>query len=161
MVDLATDVVRGIVVSERIDMISYGARIGSDGRPFNVYEIATVKDILIKEVFQGNREVGDVIEVAQFGGTLGSVTLISADFVNLAENEDLVFFLFQPTRLPNQPALLVQPAQAVYRFTPATDAARANNFNAELESVDPWNNLRLTLDDLMQIQEANRARQGQ
>jgi len=158
-----SDIIRGVVLSQRVDLLHSGFLLNDAGEFTQaLYDIATINQITIVEVFEGDWIPGDIIEVLQWGGSYGYITLISNSSAELAINEQFVLFLRRLTLTRGADAFITGDAiQGAFRFPPATEVAHANNLNVELEGVCPYNRLGLTLDNLTQIQEANRVRQEQ
>jgi hypothetical protein len=114
-----------------------------------LYEIYTVYRVRVTEVFSGNAEVGDIIDVAQRGGEFDNTRVTCASMISFTKGDDLVLFLLRPT--DNGPAGLITPWQAVYRFTSDGDslsAAAENDANRVLENTDERNDIVLTVGDL-------------
>ena len=110
----------------------------------------TVYRIKILEVFQGDVNVGDILEVKQLGGQSENLIVISHDMIPFTIGDDLVMFLYSFNG-PAMPASFLNPEQSVYRFTQANKDAVMYGFNDSLESLNPNNDLTLTLYDLQQI----------
>ena len=151
----ATDVVRVEILDERVEMINTWLppqnELEDAGGGFReAYEVFTVHRFKILEVFQGHKEVGDILDVKQMGGKLGSVNLINHDKVIFDTYDDLILFL-ESYDVENMPASLLNPSQSAYRFTSANADARKKNTNDRLQSVNAENDLILTLDDLVRI----------
>ena len=155
----ATDIVKVEALDERVEMINTWLppqnELEDAGGGFReAYEVFTVHRFKILEVFQGYKEVGDILDVKQMGGQLGSINLINHDKVMFNTYDDLILFL-ESYDVENMPASLLNPFQSAYRFTPTNADARMRNVNDELQSISSQNDLILTLDDLARIS-ANR-----
>jgi hypothetical protein len=114
------------------------------------YEVRTVYRARVLEVFSGNAQAGDIIEVLQKGGELNGQLFISDSSIPFTAGDDLVLFLLQSSH-DNSVTRLLTPWQAVYRFTPGrgrmSDAV-ANDVSRVLEIVDERNEFSLTVGDL-------------
>jgi hypothetical protein len=157
LVSDASDIVRVEVLDQRAEWIDVLAPSQNDfdnpgGEPIDYfYLLFTVSRVRILETFKGNANVGDIIEIKQLGGEIDNVIYIASSKAPLAIGDDLVVFLMS---FENTPSSLLNQSQAVFRFTPSIDT-RMGNENFELESLNPQNDLTLTLHDLIQIAEDN------
>jgi len=152
----ATDVIRGEVLDERTEWINTWIPPQSEyeetgGELGELYLIYTIFKIKVLEVFEGEAEVGSIIEVKQIGGQVDDTLFINADEVDIQLGYDLVLFLESFEGLP---ASLINPTQSVYYFPNINDNTRSDNLSIELESVSPKNDLILTLADLLYIYES-------
>lgn len=152
----STDVVRVEVLDERIEWINIAlppedGLVGIDEELAATYYLHVVYSVRVLEVFQGNAEVGDIVEVMQMGGRLDNVEVINDDMIPFALGDDLVLFLITFDFVEGLPSILSNPVQSVYRYAPSIGRAMAANANAELENVHPDNHLTLTLEDLAQM----------
>lgn len=124
------------------------------------YDINTIYRLKVLDVFYGDTQPGEIIEVRQIGGQLGNLTVENRDFVSLVVGDKLVMFLggISPEELgvTHRPAYLINPTQALYRAAPMKGDLIAQEANVTLASVDPDNDLVLTMDDLAQIAQENR-----
>ena len=174
----ATDVIRGEVLDVRVELRNtslskeetiedmksrlteeafiefYGE--GLDWMSFeSSYEIVTIHRIRIIEIFQGNYQIGDTIEVMQRGGTYDDRTLSNSDLISFEAGDDLVFFITSWSHL-GRPSVLINSFQSVYRFPAVDENARSLDLDVELENVygdTHFNDLRITLNDLLQLAE--------
>lgn len=81
MVAQSTDVVRAKILSSRVE-------------PYSVREdIHTIYAIQILEVFQGNLQIGDEIEIAQLGGETAYKVMVNPCKIPITVGDDLVLFL--------------------------------------------------------------------
>ncbi|MCL2576492.1 MAG: hypothetical protein FWE27_00370 [Defluviitaleaceae bacterium] len=152
----ATEIVRVEVIDERAEKINIWMSPANeledaDFGTFDAYRIFTVNRIRVLEVFQGDVNVGDVLEVKQIGGRMNDSVVINHDSVPLVVGDDLVLFL-QSYDIEGMPACLLNPTQSAYRFN---ENAAIRDDNTELESLNPQNDLTLTLNDLAQISRNN------
>lgn len=154
MVTGATDIVRAEVLDKRVRQIN--TMVSAD--PTDIDDrslIYTVYRIKVLEVFGGDLESGDILDVGELGGQLGNINLVNEERLGLNIGYDLVLFL-DYLRIENLPAWPLNHTQAAYRFTPAIETARrTRSFNIELESFDDRNDLTLTLSELIAIQLEN------
>ncbi|MCL2558864.1 MAG: hypothetical protein FWE07_00130 [Turicibacter sp.] len=164
----ATDVVRVEVLDERVEWLNtWLAPPPSEIDPYNLY---TIYRIRVLEVFQGDATVGDILEVRQMGGETDSLRVINTDEVSLAVGDDLVLFL-RASYIENFPAVLLNPYQGAYHFASISASEGIASIEAEelanidvhesLESVNPENDLVLTIEDLIQILEDDDVNQNE
>ena len=151
----ATEIVRVEVIDERFEFINIWLppenELEETGGDLNeVYHLFAVNRVKILEVFQGNESVGDILEVKQLGGETEDLIMISYDKVPFVVGDDIIMFLSSFGK-DAMPASLLNPEQSAYRFTQSNENARINGINDILESLNPNNDLILTLDDLRQI----------
>ncbi|MCL2827762.1 MAG: hypothetical protein FWD99_03405 [Oscillospiraceae bacterium] len=111
----------------------------------------TFHRIQVLEVFKGEVEAGDILEVTQMGGQIDNVRLESTSFVPLSVGDDLVLFLTSPLWIPASPRGIIGSTQAAYRFPASGGELMALSADVALESVNPTNELTLTIGDLRQI----------
>jgi len=171
--EIATDVIRGEVLDERVELINttiprediiaeFGGENLSEEEKLELfpdylgnglwmdvddqYEIVTIHQIRVLDVFQGIYQIDDIIEVMQPGGEFGNVALHNSELLSFAPSSDLVFFISSWSHI-GRPAVLLNPTQSVYYFPEETQSVRVlRNFNSN-------NNLNLTLEDLERIYE--------
>jgi len=129
------------------------------------YNINTVHRLRVLEVFYGDTQPGEIIELAQLGGQLGNDSLYSHSFVPLVTGDELVMFLYGacPEEYSDFPAAkftgLMNPTQGIYHIPATRDAgtmgAMTQDDSTVLESVHPENDLVLTIGDLARIAQEN------
>ena len=152
----ATDIVRAEVLDERVEW--FDATGGYSYPPW--YVLFTVYRVSVLEVFQGNAQPGDIMELAQEGGELDDVIWHSRDWINFGVGDELVFFARQ--NAPHLPGIFLNPWQSVYHATAlndaaASDGARGDIFSMELEPVNPEPHLYLppeaaiTIGDMVEV----------
>jgi len=145
----ATYIVRVEVLDERVERLNYAVS------PASRYGIFTVNRLRVLDVFKGYTQVGDIMEVRQFGGQLGDEKVIYSGQITFSIGDDLVLFL--TSRFDNKPAFLLNPTQSVYRFVASDSNDRMRSNHDELECLVEYHNpnltLTLTLDDLAQFSE--------
>ena len=105
MAERATDVVRGEILLSRVEKREHH---------MDWVDIYTIYTIRILEVFQGDLEVGDEIELSQMGGEVDNIKVINLDRVPIEVGDDLVMFL--RTRSGNLAGIL-NPWQGIYRLS--------------------------------------------
>ena len=169
----ATDIVRGEILDERVERVNSllpplsGCSEWYLTYRHDFYEISTINRIRVIEVFKGDAQVGDIMDVAQLGGRIGLSSLINESRLQFEIGDDLVFFMrtFYASHGVHRPATLLTPAQTAYYTIPPNArgtselsesiiaAYLANPLLADkvLESFSPNNNLTLTVGDLMWI----------
>ena len=143
----ATDVVRVEILDERVEWLN--TWIEAPPPEIYPYDLYTIYRIKVLDVFQGDAEIGDILEVRQIGGEYDGLRVINEDEVPLAIGDDLVLFL-RASYIENFPSLLLNPYQSAYYYTSEGEYFVVNE---DLESVNPENDLVLTTDDLMEILE--------
>lgn len=151
MTERATDVVRVEVLSSTITRWAY------EGSDFlrNIYTFYTIH---VLEVFQGNLQVGDEIEVAQLGGKLDNVEMINRNRVPFEIGDELVMFLvFFPEK--DYPAGILNPWQGIYRLSEEVGYGEEIDPSIALIPLhDEGNystNFELTVEDLIEIAKEN------
>jgi len=158
-----SEVIRGEVLDERTAWHNSMAAFHHEGALPNPiwdlpdeYEPVTLFRVRVLEVFQGEFEVGEIIEVMQVGGQIDNVHFMSYEFVPLTSGDDFVFFLASLTWMPPSPAVRMSSSQAVYRFPDLGDGMRAFSADESLECVIQSSAaLTLTFGDLMDLQIQN------
>ena len=129
-----------------------------------LYVVMTLFRARVIEVYKGDREVGDIIEIAQSGGELekedGTLRrVLYSDRTPLEVGDDMVAFLFAWHSISGTAGRdiysLMSPNQAAFRFPVAEGGIAAFGFDKELESIHERNSLTLTLWDLTQIADNN------
>ena len=153
----ASDIVRVEVLDERVELINTlipsADELEDVGDTREAYDVFTVHRIRVLEVFKGNAEIGDILELKQIGGQWENITLICDDKIPFAIGNDLVLFL-ETYDIEGMPASLLNPFQSAYRFPPSGERIVAMNANEILESLYPGNRLTLTLEDLINLRNA-------
>jgi len=124
MAELSTDVVRAEIISSRVEEVEFEGH----NHPY----IYTFYVIRILEVFQGDLQVGEEIEMAQIGGELGNMVMINSDEIPIEEGEDLVLFLLT---YPGYPAGFFQ--QGVYQLDEEVGSEEEIDTSIELIPVVP------------------------
>jgi len=154
----ATYVIRVEVLDERVEnldvLVSPESEEENTGMNLEShYRIFTVYSIRVLEVFQGCVDAGDVIEVRLLGSPFDDNYLQSADHTYLTVGDDLVLFL-QDSAVEHLPPFLVNPTQSTYRVAATTENAgiMSENLHEKLESINPNNSLRLTMEELLNLE---------
>ena len=125
------------------------------------YTIHTIHRARVVEVFKGDTQVGDIIDIKQWGGQVGNEKLVFDGQVHLELGESLVAFLWRWQEFYRNDAFsLINPTQATYRFPGIDGRIMAFNYNDELEAFSGgrrshYSHLPLTIGDLLQVAEAN------
>ncbi|MCL2572133.1 MAG: hypothetical protein FWE11_06985 [Defluviitaleaceae bacterium] len=150
----ATHIVHAEVLDNRVERINtymgsgYVIGFNNEIREVDIsryYEIVTIYRLSVLEVFKGDVEVGDILELGQRGGRLGNYELINERKIPIAYGDELIFFMrcFTDEGFGHLPLLLESSSQAVYHIpAPGADGS------AVLESFTPDNELILTVSDL-------------
>ena len=101
MAEFSTDVVRAEILSSRVEEVEF------EGYAFS--DIYTFYTIQILEVFQGDLEVGNEVEMSQWGDGLGR----EGNWISIGVGDDLILFLVNHDS--SAPAGF--PLQGVYRLS--------------------------------------------
>ncbi|MCL2842421.1 MAG: hypothetical protein FWE28_03005 [Oscillospiraceae bacterium] len=158
-------VFRGEVLDERPEWFgSYGS-IVDDPPPGTTAEeiramfhsIFTVYRVRVTDVFQGDMQPGDIVEVMQEGGERGGFRFGNREEIPIAVGDDLVFFAALFPEFPALPGGLMNPYQTVYRFVGSNELALSGRIMIEeLESVYySHHNIPVTLGDLLELKVKN------
>jgi len=161
-----TDVIRAEILdywTEEINTWLIEEQIVEYGRILGRY-IHTIYTLRVLEVFQGNTQAGDTVQVMQRGGTLEGRTLENPRHLPLNVGDDLIFFLFnfESDGFGHLPMGLAAGPQAVYQipainrdsFHIGIEAAFSQNhliYDVALENLSPYNPITVTVRDLLQI----------
>jgi len=157
-----TDVLRAEVLDERVAVINIVTLdelippvIVFDGNRDPLYQVFTVYRLKVLDVFKGNQNIGDIIEVRIHGGRIGNINASTPSSTHLTIGDDLIFFL-NSSSIKSSPFTLASMSQAVYRFSePSQNNLVARGINIQFESLNERNQLTLTLEDLVSIAEEN------
>jgi len=166
------EIVRAEVLDERVEMHNTTAVWQHEDAQYFLgedpgwdhsddYIPVTLYRIRVLEVFLGDVQVGDIIEIRQPGGEVGNVRMVNESFVPLMLGDDLILFLASIIWMPNSPAGLMSSTQAAYRFPAVSDGARSVSFDEVLEPVHQFPEdmaeyaLPLTVEDLANFQIEN------
>jgi len=167
----ATDIIRAEVIDSRTEwiftiLLHNPNEVMDDELISHYTRIHTIHRLKVVEVFRGDAEIGDILEVMQPGGRLGNSELINNRRQHFEYGDELVFFArnFREFEFGHLPMSLVSQLQGAYRIAPSSDEAEAfaegiiSAFNANpnlasftLEGTNEWNNVVVTVGDLMQI----------
>jgi len=97
MTSRATDIVRGEIIDVRVGELNtlLPPRTGPDEwyleRRHDFYEIHTIHRIRVVEVFMGDAQAGDIMEIAQLGGRMGLINSVNDGRLEFVIGDDLVF----------------------------------------------------------------------
>ena len=119
MAERATDVVRAEILSSTL-----GERWGG-------YQ--TIYEVRILEVFQGDLQIGDKIELAQLGGESAYRITINLEKIPIEIGDDLVLFLLNND--PTTPAGLLH--QGAYRLSESLESDEKMDASIELIPIVP------------------------
>jgi len=169
MATAATDVIRVEVLDERQEWInSFLSPLPPEFDPYRLYIVYRLR---VLDVFQGDTRVEDVIEVRQRMHICevlywdvpaesidireirqqlryrDDIQITGAGTVSIVVGDDLFLFL-HTSFIEGNPALLINPAQSAYRFSPA-GIGRLQNLH-----IRPWGPS-VTIHDLRLLAEAN------
>jgi len=166
----STDIIRGEILSswtEEINILLTEETIVVDGIELGLY-IHTVYNVKVLEVFSGNTQVGDIVQVKQLGGVFGERTLSYSGFVRLNIGDELILFLtnYNYFGFGYFPLGLAAGMQSVYRFPleyrnvldVSIEAAFSQNhliYDVALENLSPYNPITVTVGDLLRILNAS------
>jgi len=167
---IATDIVRGVILDERVEQLItlLPPPSGPDEMYLSMradfYQIHTIHRIMVSEVFMGDAQVGNVMEIAQPGGRLGSAISTNSEMLHFAAGDDLVLFVrtFYNSHGVNRPAIPITPFQSAYRVVSSNRVELADGIvaaydedpglaNMVLENFSSDNNMVLTVGELMWI----------
>lgn len=87
-----------------------------------VYGVYTVSEIQVKKVIKGNVNPGDIVQVKQLGGNLGTETWVENESQLLSTGEKGVFFLDETS-----PASLLNPSQGFVKIVDNKIKPHKNN----------------------------------
>ena len=121
-------------------------------------ELVTTYRIRVLEIFQGDHNINDVIEVSVLGGEYGSERWVVDDSLEIELNSELVLFLVSWGMI-NQPYSLISHVQGVYHI-PELEDFEENlidiiDVEIELEGVSEMDPISITIEDLIEIAEIN------
>jgi len=148
LVTLSTDIVIATILNERVEWLN--AWVGDIPEEIDPYEIFTIYQIEIHEVFQGSNEVGQIVEVTQLGGKMECTHFINEDRAPLYIGDNLLLFLRAPYT-DDFPFVLMNPSQSAYRLNDAREEDGMMNVDEVLEGVHPYSDLFFTISDLITL----------
>lgn len=170
---LVNIVVKAEVLDERVEWLDYTIPFSEEQSIYFFGEVReheprpelfTVHRLRVLDVFKGDVEVGDVVEVAQRGGQIENFISYAIYLRPLSVGDILVFFLRDPNLDPARenfpvtlPLNLVNSLQGIYRLPAPSDGIVAFSADETLEGVPDQlaPSLTLTLDDLANMQREN------
>ena len=161
LVERAGDIVRVEVLDQRSDLICmFMGEVPPDVD--DPYLAVTVYRIRVLEVFQGEAQPGEILEIMQTG-TKEDEWQPTIQMAPIAPGDDVVVFLLPRGDYADGFIGMMNPFQSVYRFPAISEDARIMSVDMDeaLENVVPedesyenaW--LSLTLDDLANLQIEN------
>jgi len=118
------------------------------------YNVVTIYTLEIKESFKGNLIAGDIIEVMQRGGVYGNIHYSPSDRVNMGEQDDMILFLYLWTDV-DIPFIIRNPFQGAHRIISSIPNELVRGMNLEFENAHEHSGFTITVQDLMNIAEAN------
>ena len=118
----ATDVIQGEILEQRVEwldltfprevigqlLVEEGLIGAEDVALARGLELVTVSRIQISEIFYGNHQVGDIIEIMQLGGEYGSQLWIVNGAPALRVNSESILFLVSGDLIEQPYSMLVQ-----------------------------------------------------
>jgi len=169
----ATDIVRAIILDERVEELNIllpppgGPNDWYLSRREDFYRIHTIHRIEILEVFRGDAQTGDIMEIAQMGGRIGLSSYRNQNRLDFITGDDVILFMrtFRESHGDYGPAVLLAGGQGVFHATSST-SSRSNDFvdgigfayeenpmvvDVVFESFSPYMRVPLTIGDLMLI----------
>jgi len=170
MVYSSTDIVRGVILDERVERMN--TMITPPDGPTEwylsmrqeSYFLHTIHRIRVTEVFKGDSQIGDIIEIAQIGGRLFLSQLTNLSMVAFEIGDDIVVFMetYYNSHGIHRPASLISTFQSVYRaistsgMTFPEGIVSAYNTNSgladtALENFSEGNDIELTIGELMWV----------
>lgn len=117
-------------------------------------ELVTISRVRVLEVFQGDHNIGDVIEIMQTGGEYGYERWTVEDAVKMETGSELVLFLVS-WELAGLPYSLISHMQGVY-YVPdevgdEENLVELDDVETELEAVSETDPVTITIEDLIEI----------
>jgi len=121
-------------------------------------ELITISRIEVLEVFQGDHQVGDIIEVMQGGGEYGNERWIVEDRLDMELGSELILFLVS-WEFAGFPYSLTSHIQGAYLVPPAIEheeyLVEIENLDIELNPLSDADPITITIEDLIEIAEEN------
>ena len=160
LVSWSTDIIRVEILDSRAEMINIGST-----EPEIINHL--VHRLRVLEVFYGEAQVGEILEIAQIDVQLGEHWLYDVPPQYFVYGEEIIFFAqnFNNTDIGSRPMILVCPGQSEYRVR-ASGEIGASEFiggivatydaNPEIadftfENQNLWSTITLTVGDLILI----------
>jgi len=150
----STDIIRAEVIDSREEMINTGFRTSNH----------TVTRLRVLEVYKGDTEIGDIVEVMQRLAPSDSRNLPCGNYgynFSLNRDDDFVFFLHNDNspQFEHLPMVIASDFQGVYTFpsdeinTGIVEAFQQDSSveTLVLDGLSPHNDLTLTIGDLLGI----------
>ena len=111
--------------------------------------IFTLNSAKVTEVFKGNTQAGEIVNIARRGGRRGNVMFVMPGSITLEPGKDLVLFLMlMPQHVFDRENVFLQ-FQSVYHFP--TSSGKIGSLNEELELEGGSRLITLTVGDLKRI----------
>ena len=149
MANFSTDIVRVEILDERVEVLNVALLYGE------MLWIHTINRLRVLEVFKGDTEIGDIIEVAQPGGQMGYIEAIVYFSVPLTIGDELVLFLINYNDMydVDLPMFIRGTGlQGVFQFpAPVGEGIGAFGSDLELKGHNEVGTLTLTVGDLMRF----------
>lgn len=171
LIETATDIVRVEFLDEQVKLLNCCAPLSPEEvesllgynyewAHIRRYFVHTISRAKVIEVFKGDTQLGDIIEINQMGGQLGNEMFICNDRVIFEQGDDFIVFLNSWGAMGHEREnaySLLGPLQSIYRMPSHNGGIAAFSLNEELESIndDERFHLPLTMNDLLQVAESN------
>ena len=129
-------------------------------------DLVTISNVKVLEIFQGDHNVGDEIEIMKLGGEYGSERWIVEDALEMEVGSEFVLFLVS-WKVAELPYSLISHAQGAYYIPDEliideVDILDENNDiepELELESAGDVDPVTITIEDLIDIAESSECEQ--
>jgi len=178
LADEATHIVRGAVLEQRTEWLNFvfprevleqelkdqgltAEEIAYElrGMVFEMEpELITISRVRVLEVFQGDHNVGDIIEIMQSGGEYGNERWVVEDALEIEVGVELVLFLFS-WEFAGFPYSLISHMQGAYHVPEEIEVEGVlvdiGDWEIELEGLSEFDPITLTIEDLIEISEEN------
>lgn len=136
------------MTQEEIDFELYGVNFEIEPRLMTIYRIQ------ILEIFQGNHQIGDVIEVSQLGGEYENEQWFIADAIELSIGDEFILFLYSHEDI-GFPYVLINHNQGAYYVPNGIELEESlmeiDDREVELENASETDPIMLTIEDLIEI----------
>ena len=184
--DWSTDIIRGVVLDSRTELINfvlseedrredmvrqglseeeieyllftseYATTVFDEDIPR--YYIMTIYRIKIIEAFQGNKSIGDIIEVWRVGGEYEGTLWFMGGAIQLEVDGEFVLFLSE--NLGSFPYNFITPSQGAYHvpievIESTEDLVNHDEIDLELENIGSVDHIIVTIEDLIEIAAEN------
>ena len=139
----SSDIVQLEILDERAEWVNVW--VGLEDTPDRLYDVYTIHRARVLNVFQGDLEIGEIIEVRQMGGILDGTTLENPSMINFSYGDNVVLFLGEAV---TSHFVIMLPYQAAYFVSDDGSLLRAHPKRG-------FDDLGLTWEILGQIQQDN------